>query len=229
MLDWTITNPDKIGSSVRLTFCSAHWCCTLHLPPPAGWEGWGLHQPPRVQNRPRHRMQAEIVSLHHMSPELLIKHICSLSLPHNVSTHTHRAYHAYTETLISLPVWLQCLQSMPSQNQELLLRHRLSRGNEQVSAAASLGINSHLKPRMSRVFAWVFSLWKWSSHEATKTLCMNKTWSWSSVNKCRAGNLREFVWVMCVCLCERGIVVIFAQVLSDELKLSTPLLNDMWR
>lgn len=111
MLDWTITNPDKIGRSVWLTFCSALWWCTLHLPLPAGWEGWGLHQPPRVQNRPRHRVQAEIVSLHHMSPELLIKHICSLS--HTTWAHAHtRAHHAYTKPANQSP----CLTAVPSKH-----------------------------------------------------------------------------------------------------------------
>lgn len=105
MLDLTITSPNEIGLSVWLTFYSACWC-TLHLSPPAGWEGWGLHQPPWVQNRPSHRVQAEIVSLHHMLPELLIKHICYL--PHNVSMHT------------SLPCILKntnqspCLTAVPS-------------------------------------------------------------------------------------------------------------------
>lgn len=55
--------------------CSPCWRLTtaLHLSVPAGREGRGLHQPPRVQNRPRHRVQTEIVSVPHVSPKLLIK------------------------------------------------------------------------------------------------------------------------------------------------------------
>lgn len=37
---------------------------TFCLTVPAGWEGWRLHQPPRVQNRPSYRVPAEIVSVY---------------------------------------------------------------------------------------------------------------------------------------------------------------------
>lgn len=73
------------------------WCTTtLHLSVPAGWEGWGLHQPPRVQNRPSHRVQTEIVSVPHVSLKLLIKHIC----------YTHTTWS--TKTLISLLLPTDC-------------------------------------------------------------------------------------------------------------------------
>lgn len=145
------------------TFCSPCWWCattTLHLP--AGWEGWGLHQPPRVQNRPSHRVQTEIVSAPRMSPKLVIKHICS---------HPHNVYH---KTLISplLPAWLQCLQSLSPQNQELLLRHRLSWGNEQVSEREGLSAWALMWTivkmlETSRVHWWIFQRSKESLHKAT--------------------------------------------------------------
>lgn len=96
MLYDSTTIPNRIGISVCMTFCSLCWWCTntLHLSLPAGWEGWGLHQPPRVQNRPSHRVQKEIVSVPHMPPELLIKHICSH--PHNTNAYkptAHRRKH----------------------------------------------------------------------------------------------------------------------------------------
>lgn len=79
---------NQIGISVCMTFCAVRWrwTTTLHLSLPAGWEGGGLHQPPWVQNRPSHRVQTEIVSVPHMSPKLLIKHICFH--PHNMNAHT---------------------------------------------------------------------------------------------------------------------------------------------
>lgn len=91
---------------------------TFCLTVPAGWEGWRLHQPPRVQNRPSYRVPAEIVSVAPMPLKWIITHVGSRRTPR--------------KPLMSSSPWLQCLQSVSSQNQELLLCHRLSWRDEQV-------------------------------------------------------------------------------------------------
>lgn len=87
------------SSTFDILFC--WWCATntLHLTVPAGWEGWGLHQPPRVQNRPSHRVQTEIVSVLHTPPKLVIKHICS---------HPHNAIHEKNPINLSPSLLTDC-------------------------------------------------------------------------------------------------------------------------
>lgn len=97
---------------VCMTFCSVCWCCTttLHLSLPAGWEGWGLHQPPWVQNRPSHRVQTEIVSVSHMSPKITNQaHVRSPTQREHAQTHC-----AHAKTLISpSSPWLTAVPSKP--------------------------------------------------------------------------------------------------------------------
>lgn len=92
------------SSTFDILFC--WWCATntLYLTVPAGWEGWGLHQPPRVQNRPSHRVQTEIVSVPHTPPKLVIKHICS---------HPHNAIHEKDSLICLLLSWLTAVPSKP--------------------------------------------------------------------------------------------------------------------
>lgn len=112
LFQWTGTT-----LSERL-FSFANVLNTFGLTVPSGWEGWRLHQPPRVQNRSSYRVPAEIVSVASMPLKLIIMHVGS--------------WHTPQKPLMSSTSWLQCLQSLSSQNQELLLCHRLSWRDEQV-------------------------------------------------------------------------------------------------
>lgn len=206
-----------------MTFCSLCWWCTttLHLSMPAGWEGWGLHQPPRVQNRPSHRVQTEIVSVPHVAQITNQAHLLSPTQHERAQT-----YCAYVKnTNQSSSPWLTAVPSKPvipksraSSSPQIVLRKWTG---EWVGVSASL---------------WVcvcVSVWTivscWGRH-----VFFHEYFNWVNQVNTRQQPAQHCAWIrhepgplllnaeLCLCVsrvcsCERVIVVIFAGVLSDEL------------